>query len=139
MPTSYDGTLLDHLVEHMVYLSTASSFWFSLDSSYNHEFNLSKRLGMSPQAFKFLLVAAQLAHFHKKLGFYIKKLKAKATTRSFAARPLPGASLSLLLLMPHCWHWRPFCWLSPLPFLMPMLFLLPPQLRYCRFFCCYLS
>jgi hypothetical protein len=42
MPTSYDGTLLDHLAELMVYLSTASSFWFSLDSSYDHEFHLSK-------------------------------------------------------------------------------------------------
>ncbi len=41
MLASYDGTLLDHLAEHMVYLSTASSFWFSLDSSYDHEFHLS--------------------------------------------------------------------------------------------------
>ena len=33
MSTSYDGTILDHLAEHMLYLSTASLFWFSLDSS----------------------------------------------------------------------------------------------------------
>jgi hypothetical protein len=33
----------------MIYLSTASSLWFSLDSSYDHEFHLSKRFGMSPQ------------------------------------------------------------------------------------------
>jgi hypothetical protein len=77
MPASYDGTLLDHLAEHMVYLSTASSFWFSLDSSYDHEFYLSKQSGMSPQAFEYLLVAAQLAHFHKKWGFSIKKVNWK--------------------------------------------------------------
>jgi hypothetical protein len=41
MVLSYGGTLLDHLAEHMVYLSTASSFWFSLNSSYDHEFHLS--------------------------------------------------------------------------------------------------
>ena len=42
MSTSYDGTILDRLAEHMLYLSTASSFWFSLDSSYDHEFHLSR-------------------------------------------------------------------------------------------------
>ena len=75
MPISYDGTLLDHLAEYMIYLSTASSFWFSLDSSYDHEFHLSRRLGMSPQDYEYLLVAANLAHFHAKWGFSIKKFK----------------------------------------------------------------
>jgi hypothetical protein len=49
MPTSYDGTLLDHLAEHSRYLSTASSFWFSVNSSYDHGCHLSKQMGMSPQ------------------------------------------------------------------------------------------
>jgi hypothetical protein len=57
--SSYDGTILDHLAEHMLYLSTASSFWFSLVSSYDHEFHLSR-------AYEYLLVAANLAHFHTK-------------------------------------------------------------------------
>ena len=52
MSTSYDGTILDHLAEHMLYLSTASSFWFSLDSSYDHEFHLSKRFGMIPHDYE---------------------------------------------------------------------------------------
>ena len=75
MPTSYDGTLLDHLAEHMVYLSTATSFWFSINSSYDHCCHLSKRLGMSPQDYEYLLVAANLAHFHERWGFLIKKFK----------------------------------------------------------------
>ncbi len=29
MSTIYDGTFLDHLAEHIRYLSTASSFWFT--------------------------------------------------------------------------------------------------------------
>jgi hypothetical protein len=32
---------------------------------------------MSPLAFEYLLVAAQLAHFHKKWGFSIKKVNWK--------------------------------------------------------------
>jgi hypothetical protein len=77
MSTSHDDSLLNHLAEYMIYLSTASSFWFSLDSSYDHEFHLSKRFGMSPQDYEHLLVAAYLAHFHTKWGFSIKKLKWK--------------------------------------------------------------
>ena len=77
MPTSYDGSLLDHLAEHMVYLSAVFSFWFSLNSRYDHDCHLSKRLGMSPQDYEYLLVAAKLAQFHPKWGFSIKILKWK--------------------------------------------------------------
>ena len=31
---------MDHLAEHMLYLSTGPSFWYSLNSSYDHEFHL---------------------------------------------------------------------------------------------------
>ncbi len=47
MSKSYDGTLLDHLAEHMIHLSTASSFWFSLNLSYDHGCNLSQQLGIT--------------------------------------------------------------------------------------------
>jgi len=42
MSTSYEGSLLDHLAEYMIYISNASSFWFSLNPSNAHEFHLSK-------------------------------------------------------------------------------------------------
>ena len=78
MSTIYDGTtLLDHLAEHIRYLSTASSFWFSVNSSYDHGCHLSKRMGMSPQDYEYLLVAANLAHFHQTRGFSIKISKWK--------------------------------------------------------------
>jgi hypothetical protein len=73
MSNSYYGTLLDHLAEYMIYLSTASSFWFSLNSSYDHEFHLSRRFGMSPHDYECLLVAANLAKFHEQWGFTILK------------------------------------------------------------------
>ena len=72
MSTSYDGSLLDHLDEYLIYLSTASSFWFSLNSSYYHEFHLSKRFGMIPHDYECIMIAANLAERHRKFGFTIK-------------------------------------------------------------------
>jgi hypothetical protein len=77
MSANYDGTILDHLAEHMLYLSTASLFWFSLSSSHDHGFHLSQRLGITPHDYKCLLVAANLAQFHPKWGITIKKLQWK--------------------------------------------------------------
>ena len=72
MSARYAGLFLDHLSEHMLYPSTASSFWFSLSSSHDHGFHLSQRLGMSPHDYECLLVAANLAQFHPKRGFIVK-------------------------------------------------------------------
>jgi hypothetical protein len=55
MSASYDGTILDHLAKHMLYLSTASSFWFSLSLSHDHGFHLSQRLGITPHDYTALL------------------------------------------------------------------------------------
>jgi len=61
-----------------MYLSTASSFWFSLDSRYDHEFHLSKRFGMSPQEYEYLLMALHLlARMDKRWGFSIMVMKWK--------------------------------------------------------------
>ena len=57
MSARYDGTILDHLAEHMLYLSTASLFWFSLILNHDHGFHLSQQLGMSQHDYKGLLVA----------------------------------------------------------------------------------
>ena len=77
MATSYCNISLDHFADHLIYLSTASSFWFSLKSSYDHEFHLSKQLGMSPQDYEYLLVALDIANIHKRWGFSIKIMKWK--------------------------------------------------------------
>ena len=77
MGTSYVNTSLGYLADHLIYLSSSPSFWFSLDSSYNHDFHLSKRMGLTPEDYEFLLVAANLAHFHKRWGFSIKMMKLK--------------------------------------------------------------
>ena len=40
MVTSYDSISLDHLADHLIYLSSSSSFRFSTNSSYEHDFHL---------------------------------------------------------------------------------------------------
>jgi hypothetical protein len=67
--------VLENLADHLIYLSLSSSFWFSLNSSYEHDFHLSKQLGMTPKDYEFLLVAADLAHVDKRWGFSIKLMK----------------------------------------------------------------
>ena len=75
MAMSYHRILGDHLADHLIYLSSSSSFWFSLNSSYEHDFHLFKRLGMMPKDYEYLLVAANLAHVDKRWGFSIKMMK----------------------------------------------------------------
>ena len=77
MPTSYYSISHQYLADHLIYLSSSSSFWFSLNSSYDHEFHLSKRLGMSPQDYEYLLMALDLARIDKRWGFSILVMKWK--------------------------------------------------------------
>jgi hypothetical protein len=77
MSAIYDGTILDHLADFMHHLSTASSFWFSLNSSYDHEFHLCKWFGMLPHDYECLLVAANLAQFDPRWGFTMKMVQWK--------------------------------------------------------------
>ena len=55
----------------MLYLFTGPSFWYSLNSSYDHGFDLSHRLGMTPHDYECILAAANLAHYHPTWGFTI--------------------------------------------------------------------
>ena len=72
MATSYHAAILDHLAECMLYLSTASSFWFSLNSAHGCSVSLSDRLGMSQHDYERLLVTADLAQYHNTWGFQIR-------------------------------------------------------------------
>ena len=77
MSMSYYNISHHHLANHLIYLSSSSSFWFSLNSSYDHEFHLSKQLGMSPQDYEYLLMALDLARMDKRWGFSIMVMKWK--------------------------------------------------------------
>ena len=40
MVTSYYNISLNYFTNHMIYSSSSSSFWFSLNSNYEHDFHL---------------------------------------------------------------------------------------------------
>ena len=85
MSTSYEDTRHGHLAEYMIYLSTAQSFWFSLNSSYDHDFHLSQQFGTTAHSYECLLVAANLAVFHKSWGFTILEGHHFITSNSFGS------------------------------------------------------
>ncbi len=70
MSSSYD-VLLDHIADFLIYLSGAPSFWFSLNTSYDHGCYLTSRFQMSMQEYESLLAAANLAAYTKS-GFVMK-------------------------------------------------------------------
>ena len=78
MSSCSDASIMDHLAEFLLFLSTGPSFWFSINLSYDHDCHLSKRFGMTPQNYKCILVASDLAHYHPKWGFSVKVLRLKA-------------------------------------------------------------
>jgi hypothetical protein len=70
MLLTYD-VLLDHIANFLIYLSGAPSFWFSLNTSYNHGCHLASQFQMSMQEYESLVAAANLAAYSK-LGFVMK-------------------------------------------------------------------
>jgi hypothetical protein len=55
--------ILDHIARFFMFLSDAPSYWFSLNTSCDHAFHLSKRLGMDESDYKALLIAWNLARY----------------------------------------------------------------------------
>jgi len=66
------AALLDHIADFLLFLSDAPSFWFTVNTSYDHDFHLSRRLGLCPRDYECLLAAANLAHYTKSGKFAIK-------------------------------------------------------------------
>jgi hypothetical protein len=56
-------TILDHIARFFILLSDAPSYWFSLYTSCDHAFHLSKRLCMDKSDYKALLIAGNLARY----------------------------------------------------------------------------
>jgi hypothetical protein len=54
---------LDQIAKQILFLSEAPSYWFTLNTSCDHAFHLSKRLGMDESDYKALLIAGNLARY----------------------------------------------------------------------------
>jgi hypothetical protein len=64
---------LDHIADFLRHLSNAQSFWFTLDTSYDHGCHLSKQFRMSPDEYEMLLFVAGLASASNgRYGFKMK-------------------------------------------------------------------
>ena len=70
MSSQYD-VLRDHIADFLIFLSCAPSFWFSLNTSYDHGCHLDNQFQMSAQEYESLLAPANLAAYTKS-GFIMK-------------------------------------------------------------------
>jgi hypothetical protein len=63
--------ILDNIADYLKFISKAQSFWFTLNTSYDHGCHLASRFRLEPNDYKVLLVVTGLASYTK-LGFAIK-------------------------------------------------------------------
>ena len=56
--SSSSEALLDHKADFLKFISKAQSFWFSLDTSYNHGCYLANRFRLDPEEYEALLIVA---------------------------------------------------------------------------------
>ena len=64
-------SILDHIADFLKFISNTQSFWFTLDTSYNHGCHLANRFRLESNDYKVLLVVAGLAS-HTRFGFAVK-------------------------------------------------------------------
>jgi len=64
-------SILDHIADYLKFISSAPSFWFTLDTRYDHGCHLADRFRLEPNDYEVLLVFAGLASYTR-FGFKIK-------------------------------------------------------------------
>ena len=62
---------MDHIANFLKFISSAQSFWFSLDTSYSHGYHLACRFRLDPNEYEALLIVTGLASYTR-FGFQIK-------------------------------------------------------------------
>jgi len=63
--------LLDHIANFLKFISSAQSFWFSLNMCYDHGCHLASRFRLDPEEYEVLLIITGLASYTR-FGFEIK-------------------------------------------------------------------
>ena len=69
--SSSSEAFLDHIADFLKYISNTQSFWFTLDTSYNHGCHLANRFRYELNDYGVLLVVAGLEHYTR-FGFAMK-------------------------------------------------------------------
>ncbi len=62
---------MDHIADYLRFLYDAPSFWFTLNTSYEHGCHLARRFRLDPDEYEALLIVADLASYTR-FGFQIK-------------------------------------------------------------------
>ncbi len=65
------GALLDHIADFLKFISSTQSYWFSLNTSYDHGCHLSSCFRLDLDEYQALLIVAGLASYTR-FGFQIK-------------------------------------------------------------------
>jgi hypothetical protein len=65
--------LLDHIADYLKFISSTPSFWFMLNTSYDHGCHLANRFRLEPNDYEVLLIIAGLAHYTR-FGFAMKPM-----------------------------------------------------------------
>jgi hypothetical protein len=60
---SRSEALFDHIADIQKFISSALSFWFTLDTSYDHGCHLARCIRLDPEEYEALLIVAGLAHY----------------------------------------------------------------------------
>jgi len=63
--------ILDHIADFLKFISSAQSFWFMLDMSYDHGCHLASCFRFDPEEYESLLNVTGLAHYTR-FGFVMK-------------------------------------------------------------------
>jgi hypothetical protein len=63
--------LLDHIADFLKFISSTQSYWFSLDTSYDHGCHLASCFRLDLDEYQVLLIVAGLASY-RRFGFQIK-------------------------------------------------------------------
>jgi len=58
--SSSSEALLDHIADFLEFISSAQSFWLSLNTSYDHGCHLASRFCLDPDEYDVLLIVAGL-------------------------------------------------------------------------------
>ena len=69
--SSSSEALLDHIADFLKFISSAQSFWFSFDTSYDHGCHLANRFRLDPDEYEALLIVAVLVNYTR-FGFAMK-------------------------------------------------------------------
>jgi hypothetical protein len=64
-------SILDHITDFLKFISNTQSFWFTLDTIYNHGCHLANRFRLEPNDYEVLLIMAGLASYNR-FGFAVK-------------------------------------------------------------------